>query len=190
VPYWESEGVAGDRIPIRIDPGPSFGAGDHPTTLMALELLENAVVRAADRGAERPSLLDVGTGTGVLAIAGKLLGTGFTAGLDIDGAAVFVARRNVQLNGLGENDEGPALFLGGIEAVRGAYDIVAANLVGPLLLRLHEELVCRVGSLLVLSGIADPVAPKVLEKFGDGQLQLLIQLNREGWNAALFERRP
>lgn len=187
VPYWECGTMPGDRIEIRIDPGPSFGAGDHPTTLMALELLERAVSCALERG-KKPSLLDVGTGTGVLAMAAKLLGTGSTIGLDIDGASVFAARRNFKLNNLDETDEGPALFLGGVEAVRGVCDIVAANLVGPVLLRLHDELVERVGSFLVLSGMADPVASQVLQRFGAGPLRLLVQLNREGWNAGLFER--
>jgi ribosomal protein L11 methylase PrmA len=88
-----------DRIPLIIDPGPSFGAGDHPTTIMALELLEEAISEESQTGSS-PTLLDVGTGTGVLAIAGKSLGTGFTVGLDIDSASVFTARRNVDLNGL------------------------------------------------------------------------------------------
>ena len=97
VPYWERGLTKSDRIELIIDPGPSFGAGDHPTTLMALELLEVAISMAEEIGPP-PTMLDVGTGTGVLAIAGKMLGTGFTVGLDVDPAAVFIARRNVALN--------------------------------------------------------------------------------------------
>ncbi|HMK37197.1 MAG TPA: 50S ribosomal protein L11 methyltransferase [Desulfomonilaceae bacterium] len=95
VPYWERGLSPSDRIHIIIDPGPAFGVGDHPTTLMALELLEHAV---AETNRPEPTMLDVGTGTGVLAIAAKALGTGLTVGLDTDPAAVFTAKRNVGLN--------------------------------------------------------------------------------------------
>ncbi len=95
VPYWERRAHESERIQIIIDPGPAFGGGDHPTTLMALELLE-AAARSFDHC--KPSMLDVGTGTGVLAIAAEALGSGFTVGLDIDAAAIFTAKRNVGLN--------------------------------------------------------------------------------------------
>ncbi|MFH1112313.1 MAG: 50S ribosomal protein L11 methyltransferase [Pseudomonadota bacterium] len=97
VPFWERGLHVSERTPVIIDPGPSFGAGDHPTTIMALELLEEVL---NEKNVHAPTLLDVGTGTGVLAIAGKLLGTGFTVGLDLDAASVFTARRNLELNGL------------------------------------------------------------------------------------------
>jgi len=253
VPFWERGLAVSDRTPLIIDPGPSFGTGDHPTTIMALELLEEAVNEASQTGCE-PTLLDVGTGTGVLAIAGKILGTGFTLGLDIDSASVFTARRNVDLNGLvlsgrssvtcstlvsrqgtwketspgtearatasvgadlcvhpgrtrrcaptswdgrpcpstsghcpGEGSRGGVdLVVGGVDCVRGLFQIVTVNLVAPVLLRLKKDLTDRVGDTLILSGIADVMADEVIAAFGSDDLSVSKIKSREGWNAAVF----
>jgi ribosomal protein L11 methyltransferase len=188
VPYWQQRAATGERKEIVIDPGPSFGAGDHPTTVMALELLEKAMDGFLQGTV--PSLLDVGTGTGVLAIAGKALGAGLTVAFDPDPAAVFTARRNFGLNGLWEPDaaepDRPLVFVGGVEAVSGSFDIVAVNLVAPLLLRLLDAITPRVGHWLILSGIADPMAEQTLNAYGNTGLGLVTSLSRGGWNAALF----
>lgn len=190
VPFWERGLTKSDRIELIIDPGPSFGAGDHPTTIMALELLEEAVKSKVEAGYS-PTMLDVGTGTGVLAIAGKTLGTGFTVGLDIDSAAVYTARRNLVLNGLypsGESGETVALLVGGAECVTGRFHIVAVNLVAPVLLRLCKDLIARVGETLILSGIADPLASKVIDAYGAGVLTVVAHKKRDGWNAVQLEK--
>lgn len=192
VPYWERGGAGtSGRIELVIDPGPAFGAGDHPTTIMAVELLETAIGILKNQ-IDSPSLLDVGTGTGVLAIAGKALGTGPTVAFDPDPMAVFSARRNFQLNGLwgaaNEEDHRVQVFVGGIEAIKGAFDIVAANLVAPVLLRLPEQLTDRVGLFLVLSGIADPMADKVITAYESEGLNAITRVEKDGWNSALFCR--
>jgi ribosomal protein L11 methyltransferase len=191
VPFWEQGLTRSDRIELIIDPGTSFGAGDHPTTIMALELLEKAVTTRVEAG-QSPSMLDVGTGTGVLAIAGKTLGTGFTVGLDIDPAAVYSARRNLALNGLESPcvayDRPVAVLVGGAECVTGRFPIVTVNLVAPVLLRLCEDLISRVGETLILSGIADPLASKVIDAYRAGALAVVAHKSRDGWNAVQLER--
>ena len=193
VPYWERGAVKSDRIELIIDPGPSFGAGDHPTTLMALELLEVAVSMAHETGPS-PSMLDVGTGTGVLAIAGKALGTGFTVGLDVDPAAVFIARRNLALN-VGCNpvpaDSRPSIqmVVGGSESIKGVFDIVAANLAAPTLLNLRDSLLSATGSFLILSGIADAMAEEVVRSYNSAGCFTIMSRRREEWNAALLQKR-
>jgi ribosomal protein L11 methyltransferase len=156
---------------------------------MALELLEIVTARFSDR---TPTMLDVGTGTGVLAIAGKILGTGFTVGIDIDPAAVFTARRNVRLNLTSE--EGPpepvSLLIGTADCVSGSFDIVAANLAAPVLIRRRETLACATGVFLVLSGFADEMTDAVLAAYSSTDLELIRRAQREGWNAALLKRRP
>ena len=193
VPYWLQRTPRGERKELVIDPGPSFGAGNHPTTVMALELLEEAL-ESLRCEAPSPSLLDVGTGTGVQAIAGKALGAGFTVAFDPDGAAVFSARRNFGLNGLwkrgSKEDDGPCVFIGGIEAVGGRFDLVMANLVAPVLLRVVGPLTQRVKHRLILAGIADPMAEKTISAYCAEGLSMVKQLSREGWNAGLFVRRP
>jgi ribosomal protein L11 methyltransferase len=191
VPFWERGLIRSDRTEIIVDPGPSFGAGDHPTTVMALELLEEVV---GDSSGLPPSMLDVGTGTGVLAIAARRLGAGKIVAHDIDRAAVVVARRNLRLNGIDcgpmEDDKaGVQLFIGGVDCVKGQFAIVAANLAAPTLLRIKEQLRSRVGKYLVLSGIADPMVRQVLESYS-GELVLLRHLSRDEWNSALFIANP
>lgn len=191
VPYWERAASPSGRTELIIDPGPSFGSGDHPTTVMAVELLETAI-GILHKDIDSPSLLDVGTGTGVLAIAGKTLGTGLTVAFDVDPAAVFSARRNFQLNGLwgtaSDGDDSLQIFVGGIDPTKGIFDVVAANLVAPVLMRMLEQLTDRVGRLLVLSGIADPMADKVLTAYQATGLNVIKRLRKNGWNSVLFGR--
>ena len=179
-----------DRLELIIDSGPAFGIGDHPTTVVALALLEVAVARLLSQQGP-PMLLDVGTGTGVLAIAGKALGAGFTVALDTDFTAVACAKRNVCLNPFGEETVERSrahLFIGGVDAVVGEFDLVVANLVAPELLRLHEHLASRVGKLLILSGIADPMMDDVVGTYGSDRLRVVTSKRESGWNAVLFER--
>ena len=160
VPYWEFGLAASDRLDVIVDPGPAFGAGNHPATLMALRLLEIALDRSHAK-AQFPSMLDVGTGTGILAIAAKRLGSGFTVGLDVDAAAIYTARRNLELNKL-TSENSVELFVGGAGATRGPFHVVSANLVAPVLLKVREELAGLVERFLILSGIADAMKREVL----------------------------
>lgn len=189
IPYWERAFAADDRINIVIDPGPSFGAGDHPSTIMALELLEFAIAAFAKQG-DGPTVLDVGTGTGVLAIAARVLGASFTVGFDTDSAAVYTARRNFRLNHIAHNDRqgGSELFVGSTEAVAATFDVVLANLAAPTLIRLSPDL-CRLTSRFsILSGIAEAMKEAVRETYASLGLELVKRMEREEWNAGLWMR--
>ncbi len=188
IPYWETGLATSDRLDVIIDPGPAFGVGNHPATVMALQLLEVALDGSFAGGVALPSMLDVGTGTGILAIAGKLLGSGFTVGLDVDSAAIFTARRNLQLNGL-RSENCVELLIGGAESIKGTFHIVTANLVAPVLLELRKELGNLVERFLIVSGIADAMVKEVLESYGSAGLDLSASMDDDGWNAALFVRK-
>jgi ribosomal protein L11 methyltransferase len=157
---------------------------------MALELLESAMERFhfADG---RLTVMDAGTGTGVLAIAAKLLGAGFTVGFDSESASVYSARRNIQLNGFEvsshNSDVSLELCVGGVEPVLGAFDIVLANLAAPTLVRLSEQLVKATGRYLILSGIADAMREAVLRTYTELELKCIQTLNRNEWNAMWFQ---
>lgn len=190
VPYWERGLTHSLRQEIIVDPGPAFGAGDHPTTIMALEFLERASSEALQSGMVM-SVLDVGTGTGVLAIAAVLLGADFAIGLDIDAAAIFTARRNIALNGLGDSEfrASPVqMAVGSADAVRGPFDLVMANLAAPTLLNLKAPIVRHTGRFLILSGIADAMVEQVLREYGSNDLCLLAHSQQDGWNSALLTR--
>lgn len=192
VPYWERSFVDAGRINIIIDPGPSFGAGDHPSTVMALELLEDTLLRMTGEG-RAPAVLDAGTGTGVLAIASMALGARFVAGFDIDPAAVFGAKRNIRLNAgewaWSDAERTVDLFVGTADAVKRPFDIVVANLAAPTLIRLSEILGGLFGSFLILSGIAEAMEEAVLETYGCLGLDPARRMKKEGWNAVLLIRR-
>lgn len=150
IPAWMQGIDPGEgRVAVRIEPGSSFGLGDHPTTQLALDH-----VVAAVGGRHGCRLLDVGCGSGVLAIAAVLLGAREARGVDVSSAAVEAARANVELNGVSGHvliDDTPAAELGDV------FDVVVANILAPTLVTLADDLrrLCAPGGLIVLSGVLD-----------------------------------
>jgi ribosomal protein L11 methyltransferase len=150
---------------IRIRPGASFGGGRHPTTRLALraieEMLRRPGIAAEAAGGE---VLDIGTGTGILAIAAVLLGCTGGMGLDIDPCAVAEARQNVRLNGLDGRIEIADRPLEGIDR---RFRLVAANLRLPTLAGLAPRLASLTagGGNVVLSGIRAEECDELLSAY-------------------------
>lgn len=144
LPPWEK--VSGDRLPLFIDPGMAFGTGHHETTRTCLMLMEQLA-----RGSRRGTFLDVGTGTGVLAIAASLLGFSRVTGVDIDPLAVDAARRNAALNRI----TNISIEEGGISGVPGTFDMIAANLMSDILIGIAPEIASHLESpgIALLSGM-------------------------------------
>jgi ribosomal protein L11 methyltransferase len=139
-------GSRDDRIDLVMAPG-AFGSGEHETSASCLELLETLP------GLEGARVLDLGSGTGILAIAALRLGAGSALCVDIDPAAVNTCRRNCQLNGVSDRVEH---VRGSIEQVpEEEFGLVLANIYGDILLRVADLLVARArpGGVLLLSGI-------------------------------------
>ena len=146
-PSWKRDAgdAFGDRLRIEIDPGMAFGTGTHETTRLCLEWLD-----ANWRGG---TLVDVGTGTGILAMAAALLApVARPVAVDVDHVAIEVARENAANNGLLDRI---AFEVGGPETVRGEYDVVLANLTADVISAVAKDLkrLARSGGRLVLSGI-------------------------------------
>ncbi len=190
IPFWETNKIVNDRIPIVIDPGPAFGLGDHPTTIMALELLEMSL-KDLKNHYNSLSVLDVGCGVGVLAIASLLLGASNAVAIDIDPVAVNIAKRNCLTNRVitdTEDQDVIALCVGGIESIRGKFDLVVANLVAPLLIRIAKNLSENTRNLLLLSGIYETMAKEVEAVF-TGEGFLLIDARSQGeWRSFMFKK--
>jgi len=147
VPSWEAVPVSDDRIPIRIDPGMAFGTGTHETTRMVVELMEDL---EAELGLECP-VLDLGTGSGILAIVAGSLGARRITGCDTDADAIRVARENVE-----RNHAAATFFVGSVDAVQTAVNgVVLANLTADVLLELLPDIrrVLSRRGCAVLSGI-------------------------------------
>ncbi len=131
-PPWESSGQA--PVSIAIEPGMAFGTGDHPTTCLCLQALEQALEKKP-----QGSVLDVGTGSGVLAIAAKKLGAGKVVGNDIDPVAVRIAKENAQKNEIVDLE----LTQTPIERIQGQFDVIVANLYSSVLCQLAPRLASR-----------------------------------------------
>jgi ribosomal protein L11 methyltransferase len=153
-PPWDVPAGDGREVLV-IDPGMAFGTGQHPTTRTCLEELEALIAARRVR-----SVLDVGTGTGILAAAAARLGVERVVAVDIDPDTLPVARATLDANGAGR----ARLVAGGAAAVRGVYDLVLANLLADALVEDAAALAARTapGGALVASGIlaeqADAVA--------------------------------
>lgn len=173
---------------IRIEPGQAFGTGAHHSTRLALEGIDAAVCRARPR-----SVLDVGTGSGVLALAALALGAGWAVGFDLDPLAAPAARRAAGENGL---DDRAAWFTGPIEALGpGRFELVAANLLRGELLPIASEIARRLapGGSLVLAGLLEADAPGVRAAFAAlGLRQVALSARRdddgESWIGLVLRR--
>jgi ribosomal protein L11 methyltransferase len=137
----------GDRIPILLGPGRAFGSGEHETTSSCLEELENLPVSASTK------VLDLGSGTGILAIAAAKMGALSVTALDTSPDAIETTISNGKLNGV---EKVVIPIQGGLELVKGErFDIILANLYGEVLLSLVSDLAkcLQPGGFLMLSGI-------------------------------------
>lgn len=182
-PTWRALKAARGVVRIDIDPGMAFGTGGHATTRMCLK----SILRLSKGGQlpKGPSILDVGTGTGVLAIAAMKLGFRKAVGTDIDKVALKVARKNAALN-----RTKLALTAKDLSGVPGKYDLVAANILAGELTRLSTSLRDRMapGGYLVLSGILDTEKTSIEAAFTAIGLEKAFALSEKEWVALVFRK--
>jgi ribosomal protein L11 methyltransferase len=182
-PSWEPFAPGEGEVVVTIDPGQAFGTGTHETTRMCLRFVEDLFeCRPGPR-----TVLDVGTGTGILGIAAARLGADRVLGVDTDPVAVEVAGQNAGENGVGGvfRAEGTPL-----SAVPGEHDLVLANLIAEILIDLAGDLVsrCAPGGHLVLSGILSEKAGRVADEFRRHGAALLREAIDGQWAALLLRR--
>jgi len=182
VPQWRRQELkAGWRIPIYINPGGAFGSGEHETTRLTVRLLERA-------GAPFKNFFDVGTGTGILAVAAAKLGAGNIWVLDLDSASVDAAEANLRLN----RGPKPKTWRRSLETLRTGrkFEFVAANLVSDVLIENRRKLAAltRPGGRLAVSGILKSNLPGFLKAFKSPHLKKLCVLKGRCWSAVLYQR--
>ena len=176
-PTW-SEAVAGDSVELVLDPGMAFGTGLHPTTQQCLEALSMLPL-------EGKSVLDVGTGSGILAIAAAKRGASPVVAVDTDSLAVDAARENAVRNGVAiPVGEGSAAD------VPGRFDVVVANIVSAVLQRIAPDLAARLsgGGTLLVAGISAPAERATREALESARLEVLDRTVRDDWVALALRR--
>ena len=180
IPSWENCQCPQDRLPIRIDPGQAFGTGTHETTQLSMEALA--------RWTEPDQIvLDVGTGSGILAIASRLLGAKEVFACDIDPVAVRVARANIERNA--ENDVWT--FCGSLDAVNNnSVDLLMGNLTAELIISLFPEFdrVLQPHGIAIFSGILNEQREDMREVIARFRFTTHEELTRGEWLALIVEK--
>ena len=172
VPGWEQYDT--DRTAITMDPGMAFGTGTHETTALCLEVLDERV-----RGGER--VLDIGTGSGILAIAALKLGAAAAEGVDIDPMCVRTAGENAARNGV---EDRRTVLVGDLsDKASGVYDLITANIVAAAILSLapHVPALLAPGAVFIASGIIDTRKEEVLAGLRAAGLEPFDVREKRGW---------
>ena len=172
VPSWQEYDT--DRVKLMLDPGLAFGTGGHETTSLCLEALDSLV-----QGGER--VLDIGTGSGILAIAALKLGAASAEGVDIDPVAVRTAVENAALNGVADKFSGLVGDLS--DQASGVYNIITANIVANAIISLSTAVpgLLAAGGHFIASGIIDTRADEVEAALKAAGLAVAERKEKRGW---------
>jgi ribosomal protein L11 methyltransferase len=182
-PPWRDYAPENDDVVVLLDPGMAFGTGTHPTTQVALRLFEQLDI-------EGRTVFDVGSGSGILAIAAAKLGASAVDGVDIDAVSVRQAVANVALNEasgtvrIWKSDMAP-----NADPVR-TYDIVVANIIARVLIEISEQVTeaVAVDGTLVLSGIIDSKESGVVEVYQSLGFEMIERMQIDDWIGHIWRR--
>ena len=175
-PSWEAYDRKPDQVVLTLNPGMAFGTGTHDTTRLCMELLEKYIT-------PQDTVLDVGCGSGILAITAALLGANKIIGCDIDEVAVKVAGENAALNGVQDRI---AFHQGDLTSqVEGSFQIICANIVADVIIRLSEDAgrYLAKDGIFITSGIIDTREQDVLDALEQNGFQVIERRTSGGWVA-------
>lgn len=183
VPTWEEYTPVGtDELIIELDPGMAFGTGTHPTTVMCLQALEK-VVKEGD------SVVDVGTGSGVLSVGAAMLGAKNVHALDLDPVAVKSAKENIEHNKVQHIAQ---VYQGNLlDTVTEQADVVVANILAEVIMTFTDDAfsIVKPGGVFVTSGIIGAKKEDVKQSLVDAGFEINEVLMMEDW-VAIIARRP
>lgn len=181
-PTWREYEPLEDELVIEIDPGRAFGTGTHPTTSLCIKLMEENIK-------EGNTVIDVGTGSGILMVAAEKLGAGKIVGTDIDVMAVEVAEENLELNKV---DKTKAKAYAGdlVTVVKDEkFDVVVANILADVLLILLKDIsrVVKKDGLVIFSGIIEDKLEEMKREIANVGLEILEVKADKEWRAILMK---
>ena len=174
-PVWIDEYDADGRVVLNLEPGIAFGTGTHETTRLCLEALENYI-------SPETHMLDVVCGSGILSVAGMLLGAKDVTGVDIDKLAVKVAIENGKLNGLSYPDYN--MIVGNlIDRVNGKFSVVTANIVADAIIMLTPDVKKFLAddAVYIVSGIIDIREDEVIACLFENGFEIINRRTENGW---------
>lgn len=189
VPAWLNPPLQAGDVEIRLDPGMAFGTGTHPTTQLCLASTEQLLGRYVPPGSP---VIDLGTGSGILAIAAAKLSSGPVRAVDVDADAVRVATENVLVNGVADTVHVSVGSLADLLAEQAAAPLVLVNILARVIINLFGDGLARLvtpGGYMVLSGILDTQAYEVIATLKEHGLELRGQEQIDDW-VALIATRP
>lgn len=179
IPPWEKKEPS--RLNLIIDPGMAFGTGHHETTRDCLLLIEKYSVMI-----NREGFLDIGTGTGILAIAASMLGFKKVIGIDIDPLAIDASKRNVDLNNLSNIDIEEKVA----RDIEGQFDMIVANLISEVLISLAGEIsrLLEKSGVTILSGMLNGQEVDVINEMERYGLKVIETLHNNRWVSLVVRR--
>ncbi len=180
-PSWEQYDNNDERTVIGIDPSAAFGTGTHDTTRLCLNVLDKYCSAGK-------TILDIGSGSGILSIAAVMLGCESAVGVDIDAMAVKVAKENAELNNVADRTE---YVCGNLtEKINGKFDIVCANIVADVIISLCDSVLDFISDegMFICSGIIDTREADVLNKLSEIGLKVCERFESAGWVALVCRK--
>ncbi len=184
VPAWEKYSPMEGEIIVRMDPGMAFGTGTHETTRLVIGLLERYVTEGA-------SVLDVGCGSGILAICASKLGAGSCKAYDIDPVAVKVARENIKDSGLTNVTCDVSDLLRQVDKTGAPYGVICANIVADIIIRMTPDIgeLMDESSVILASGIIVERSQDVISCFEENGFYIAERREENGWCALAVKKK-
>lgn len=185
-PSWEEYKPKDKEIIINLDPGSAFGTGTHPTTRLCVQALEQ-IMPESKAAFSSVKIADIGTGSGILAVAGIKLGADFAVGVDNDASVISVAEENAEKNNVSDKCR---FYTGVASDVEGEYEIVVANILAHVLIEAMPELapLVKQRGKVVLSGIISEKSQAVQDSCLQNGLKIISVLEEENWVAIIAEK--